>query len=916
MRSLSELSGPHHTAAFQDIVPQEPAPPARRLPAPLLPIAIGIIIGVEIDNIFPSLWISVAFLSISLCLFAVRGQKLGTVAVLIAGLATGGLRHAISDRWVPSNDIGLFCEETPSLVLIHGVVVEEPRINPRDPAGNGHSKTAGRAPTPHTRFLLAAREIRGTAGPIPVQGLIFANVKAAVPALHEGDRVAMTGWLHRPMSPRNPGEYDWRLHFHRAGIDAAFSCEHAESVIIEASRPPSILTRLRNHLRGYLIDPMPDAQGQDGQDGVDASDDSRQGDSAGGILSAMVLGRRNEVSQTVNEAFIRTGNSHFLAASGTNVGWLAMFGWWILMRLAGLHYRKVIVIIAALIVLFLAVSEPQPSILRAAIIGLLGCWAIFVGGRRNLDNALACSAIIILMIDPNDLFRPAFQFSYLAVIAISKLEPVMAGAVGRFCMRRNWFWLADQFDPQLYQLTLFDLSSGALTFPRFGLISAIFSPRMITMSISAWLITLPLTCYHFNQFTPWGWFGTLALWFLIVPLTFIGFLAILCGLIFPPSHALFSPILAAGTYATLWLVNMLAKVPYTLLPGRNPSLAWVGACYALLAWIMFRSTRKGKSRIENGETKTSNCMGSFSTFSILHSQFHQHRFGIVALFLVLWWLIPPRWINGSRNALNVWMLAVGGGTGTVIELPNGKVIMYDLGTRSDFDVGRTASSFLSWRGITAIDAIFVSHTDSDHLSGITTLAKTIPIGRVIVSDHFESMAANHEVARNLLTTLRASGIPVEISQCPQEWQFDPDVRAGSLWPPPRAQLRFVEANATSTVLRIDYESRSILLPGDIESEAEALLLKNSAERLHADVLALPHHGSVTPFTGKFIKAVNPRFIIRSSGQGERMTTNGISKLTKDSKYYNTADDGCVHVEIRGKELRVSSFLNRSQTEPL
>ena len=76
MRSVSDQSGPHHTAAFQDIVPQDSAPPARRLPAPLLPIAIGIIIGVAIDNIFHSLWISAAFLIISFCLFVIRGQKL------------------------------------------------------------------------------------------------------------------------------------------------------------------------------------------------------------------------------------------------------------------------------------------------------------------------------------------------------------------------------------------------------------------------------------------------------------------------------------------------------------------------------------------------------------------------------------------------------------------------------------------------------------------------------------------------------------------------------------------------------------------------------------------------------------------------------------------------------------------------
>src|SRR5262249_26625274 len=160
---------------------------------------------------------------------------------------------------------------------------------------------------------------------------------------------------------------------------------------------------------------------------------------------------------------------------------------------------------------------------------------------------------------------------------------------------------------------------------------------------------------------------TLLLWFIIVPLTFLGFLTVLLGIILPPSGAILGPILAHGTHATLWLVDHLARIPYTLLPGRNPSIWWVLACYGLLGWIMAPQSNQNSEAVIANSERSRRGRSLLSLFAIRYSKL------LLATILLVCWLIPPRWINinGSRGALNVWMLAVGGGTGTIIELPDG-----------------------------------------------------------------------------------------------------------------------------------------------------------------------------------------------------------------------------------------------------
>ncbi len=120
-------------------------------------------------------------------------------------------------------------------------------------------------------------------------------------------------------------------------------------------------------------------------------------------------------------------------------------------------------------------------------------------------------------------------------------------------------------------------------------------------------------------------------------------------------------------------------------------------------------------------------------------------------------------------------------------------------------------------------------------------------------------------------------------------------------------------NNDSLVLRLHYGSRTMLLPGDAEKQAEhEILAENRAEEMQSDVLKIGHHGSKNSTTLEFLEAVQPRVGIISSGEGnpyghpspellERLDNAGVRILRTDR-------DGAVHVLTDGARLEITCFV--------
>ncbi len=122
-----------------------------------------------------------------------------------------------------------------------------------------------------------------------------------------------------------------------------------------------------------------------------------------------------------------------------------------------------------------------------------------------------------------------------------------------------------------------------------------------------------------------------------------------------------------------------------------------------------------------------------------------------------------------------------------------------------------------------------------------------------------------------------------------------------LWPPQTVDDR-LSANDVSTVLRLSYKGQSILMTGDIEEQAQQELLEHG--RLSADVLVLPHHGSVVPTTAKFIAAVGAEAVVQSSNRWSADNLGGVQELIGAVPTYNTCDMGAIEVTLEAGNVRV------------
>lgn len=172
-------------------------------------------------------------------------------------------------------------------------------------------------------------------------------------------------------------------------------------------------------------------------------------------------------------------------------------------------------------------------------------------------------------------------------------------------------------------------------------------------------------------------------------------------------------------------------------------------------------------------------------------------------------------------------------------------LVFDTGPA--FGVFNTGSAvvvpYLRYQGIDQLDMLIVSHADNDHIGGAGAVLSSYPAKQILSGEPDKLIGSN-------------------LCEQGQSWQWD-QVQFEILHP---AVEPTGSRNNLSCVLKI---SSSILLTGDIERRAEIELVRKYAQKLRADILVAPHHGSRSSSTTAFIQKVSPRFVLFASGYQNR-----------------------------------------------
>jgi competence protein ComEC len=248
----------------------------------------------------------------------------------------------------------------------------------------------------------------------------------------------------------------------------------------------------------------------------------------------------------------------------------------------------------------------------------------------------------------------------------------------------------------------------------------------------------------------------------------------------------------------------------------------------------------------------------------------------LALIGIAWLLLPrgfpARWLGavlalplfavvpaGPRSG-DLWITVLDVGQGlSVLARTEKHALLYDAGPAFNAfaDSGnRVILPYLRGEGINGLDALVISHDNNDHAGGAGSLLETIPVAML-----WSSLSADHPLLG--VTPWRTPCI------AGRKWNWD-GVAFEFLHPGSETPASSpVRANNQSCVLRIEASGGRVLLTGDIERDAERALLKRAPERLRADALLVPHHGSATSSTPDFVKQVAPRYAVFTVGYRNR-----------------------------------------------
>jgi competence protein ComEC len=141
-----------------------------------------------------------------------------------------------------------------------------------------------------------------------------------------------------------------------------------------------------------------------------------------GLVPALVMGDESGLPAGLAEDFKTTGLTHLSAVSGTNLTLLLAFVL-PLARLLGVRARGLTAVGLAMVVVFVVLARPQPSVLRAAAMGLVALAAMTSGGRRRGVRSLSAAVLALLLLDTSLARSAGFALSVLATAGIVLLGP-------------------------------------------------------------------------------------------------------------------------------------------------------------------------------------------------------------------------------------------------------------------------------------------------------------------------------------------------------------------------------------------------------------------------------------------------------------------------------------------------------------
>lgn len=704
-----------------------------------------------------------------------------------------------------------------------------------------------------------------------------------------GQRILLEATYTPWESPSNEGQFDSAKYYISQGILGQFRKGKISRVGADYNILQEKMWLLRQNMQEILQQQL--------------------GEREGGLIGAMLLGEKSDLNQEDKSLYQRNGISHILAISGLHLSLLGMGIYKVLLKI--LPGKKMAAVLCMLIMsLYCIFTGNSISTNRATVMFVLSLLAVILDRSYDSLSALGLTAILQLFTNPYVLNNSGFLLSFLAVIGVTFLAPILQQL---FSCRKKW-------------------------------------EKSLCVSVSATLTTLPVILTSYGTY-PWY---SVFLNLLVLPAMS---LLLLCAILLLVIFGIYS--LCCGN-GILELQNILLSGNMLLyIQESDMKEGWVNVLVSLFLGLLKIIIRVVLKYFEL-------CCEGFEKF--IYQDGYVGAPGWVAICIyggLLLIAASGRIVNSLffrkmillsalcfltmrfHTGLEVTMLDVGQGDCVVIRNSNGNVYISDCGSSSVSKVGKyRLLPFLKNKGYGRIKGIFISHMDEDHMNGIWELLEMAPtehlwIEYVFLPESVLYIKEDEETLEELCDLALKNGTKIVYLSHGEEIRDD-DLYFSCLYSGVEeygisleetnnvmaegnqvaVYGRNLDRNNSSLVMLMEYREFEMLFTGDVEEEGERDIVSYMEEaekqKMHVmgedrriDVLKVAHHGSSGSSCEEFLEAFQPKLSLVSCGKNNsyghphRETIERLENC--ETTILTTPDSGAITLKIRNKKMRIWEY---------
>jgi competence protein ComEC len=211
------------------------------------------------------------------------------------------------------------------------------------------------------------------------------------------DVINVSGKLYRPIAPKDPNMFNYQRYLERNEIFFVLKIYSFEYI----TSKPNIVKKFAINLKNDVVNKL----------------DKYFSYPNSAILKSLVIGDKTSLDQNIKNVFSDSGVIHILVVSGLHVGFVGVIILFVL-KLFCIPLNKASLISLPFVFFYVISTGANPPAVRSAI--MLACIFIPLALDREplIYNSISLSALIILILEPQELFLASFQMSYLATLGI------------------------------------------------------------------------------------------------------------------------------------------------------------------------------------------------------------------------------------------------------------------------------------------------------------------------------------------------------------------------------------------------------------------------------------------------------------------------------------------------------------------